>query len=216
LTGPLISFKLHSDLLLLRSVISYTTFHLGQDDTVYAEHRHVPLKLLDRPPSSPSRFDLKTRIYRSQSQYQLRSPSEPILSRPKSPISLFEVVHRPPSQNTSRLYRQTTDLTSTFKSSSLREIKNQQQQQSNEQKLIRPQTVPTVPTTYEVKRGGKIYKVVVGYVSPFTSPLQRTELHLKTDGEVDLILRKLKQQQDQQRASKPQVWVGLSPQSTLK
>ncbi|CAM4852241.1 unnamed protein product, partial [Rotaria magnacalcarata] len=38
----------------------------------------------------------------------------------------------------------------------------------------------TAPTTYEVKRGGKIYKVVVGYVSPFTSPLQRQELHLKT------------------------------------
>ena len=187
---------------------------LGQDDTVYAEHRPVPLKLTDRPPSSPSRFDLKTRLLRSQSQYQIHSSTETISTRPKSPISLFEVVHRSPSQNNLRLHRQNTDLTSTFKSSSFREEKSQQQ--FNEQRSARPQTVPTTPTTYEVKRGNKIYKVVVGYVSPFTSPLQRKELHLKTDREVDLVMQKIKQQQEKQRASKPQVWLELPSQSALK
>jgi hypothetical protein len=130
-------------------------------------------------------------------------------TRRTSPISQFEIIRRPPSQNHSRLYRQNTDIVSTFKSSSLREEKSFNEQRSPS----RPQTVPTAPTTYEVKRGGKIYKVVVGYVSPFTSPLQRKELHLKTDGEVDLVMQKLKQQQEKQRASKPQVWLELPSQS---
>jgi len=189
-----------------------TFFCLGQDDTVYAEHRPVPLKLTDRPPSSPSRFDLKTRLYRSQSQYQIRPSAESVPDRSEIPINRFEVIHRPPSQNLVRLFRQNTDLTAKFKSSSFREDKTQQQQ-SDKQKLVRPQTVPT---TYEVKRGSKIYKVIIGYVSPFTNPLQRKELHLKTDGEVDLVMQQIKQQQEKQRASKPQVWLGLPPQSTLK
>jgi len=173
------------------------------------------LKLNARPPSSPSRFDLKTRLYRSQSQYQIRPSTESVPDRSELPINRFEIVHRPPSQNLVRLFRQNTDLTANFKSSSFREDKIQQQQ-SDKQKLVRPQTVPTAPTTYEVKRGSKIYKVIVGYVSPFTSPLQRKELHLKTDGEVDLIMQQIKQQQEKQRASKPQLWLGLPPQSTLK
>ncbi|CAF4209340.1 unnamed protein product [Rotaria sp. Silwood2] len=185
----------------------------SKDDTVYAEHRPVPLTLIDRPPSSPSRFDLKTRIFRSQSQRHVCPPTESVQTDSKSPRSLFEVVHRPPSQNHNQLNRQNTDLSSTFKSSSFKEDKNQPQQQFNKPKLSRPQTVPT---TYEVKRGGKVYKVVVGYVSPFTSPLQRQELHLKTDGEVDLVIQQIKQQQEQQRASKPHVWLGLPPSSTLK
>jgi hypothetical protein len=191
--------------------------YLGQDDTVYAEHRPVPLNMLDRPPSSPSRFDLKTRLFRSQSQYQIRSPPESVSPRSKSPISLFEIVHRPPSRNHVRLPRQNTDLVSTFKASSLREDRSQQQQQQHPQLRFKEQKPPprpqTVPTTYEVKRGGKIYKVVVGYVSPFTSPLQRKELHLKTDGEVELVIKKIKQQQEKQRASKPQVWLELPSQS---
>jgi hypothetical protein len=195
---------------------TFFCFCLGQDDTVYAEHRPVPLKLINRPPSSPSRFDLKTRLYRSQSQYQIRTPVESIPDRLETPINLFEVVHRPPSQSLVRLHRQNTDLTAKFKSSSFREDKTQQKEQSDKQKLIRPQTVPTAPTTYEVKRGSKIYKVIVGYVSPFTSPLQRKELHLKTDREVDLVMQKIKQQQEKQQTSKPQLWLGLSPQSTLK
>ncbi|CAF3324694.1 unnamed protein product [Rotaria socialis] len=185
----------------------------SKDDTVYSEHRPIPLKLADRPPSSPSRFDLKTRIFRSQSQYHMRSAQEVTPTRPRSPVSMFEIVHRPPSQINSRLNRQTSELSSTFKSPSLKEDNNSQQQQINQPKPPRPQTVPT---TYEVKRGGKIYKVVVGYVSPFTSPLQRQELHLKTDGEVDLVIQKIKQQQEQQRLSKPHVWLGLPPTSTLK
>jgi hypothetical protein len=193
-------------------------FCLGQDDTVYSEHRPIPIKLTDRPPSSPSRFDLKTRLYRPQSQYQIHPPVESIPDRSESKISLFEIVHRPPSHNHVQLPRQNIDLTAKFKSSSFQEEKTQQkqQQQLNKQKPARPQTVPTAPTIYEVKRGSKIYKVVVGYVSPFTSPLERQELHLKTDGEVDLITQKIKQQQEKQRASKPQVWIGLPSQSTLK
>jgi hypothetical protein len=186
-------------------------FYLGQDDTVYTEHHPIPLKLIDRPPSSPSRFDLK-KLYRSQSQYQIHQPVQ------SESTKLFEIVHRSPSQSHIRLRRHKSDLTAKFKSSSFQEEKpQQQQQQSDKQKQTRPQTVPTVPATYEVKRGGKIHKVIVGYVSPFTSPLQRKELHLKTDGEVDLVTKQIKQQQEKQRASKPQVWLGLSPsQLTLK
>ncbi|CAF0745649.1 unnamed protein product [Rotaria sp. Silwood1] len=185
----------------------------SKDDTVYAEHRPVPLTLIDRPPSSPSRFDLKTRIFRSQSQHYVSPPTESVSTHSKSPKSLFEIVHRPPSQNRTQLNRQNTDLSSTFKSSSFKEDKNQSQQQFNKPKLSRPQAVPT---TYEVKRGGKVYKVVVGYVSPFTSPLQRQELHLQTDGQIDLVIQQIKQQQERQRASKPHVWLGLPPSSTLK
>ncbi len=187
---------------------------IGQDDTVYAEHRPPPIKLLDRPPSSPSRFDLKTRLYRSQSQYQSRPSVESIPDAVESPTTLFEIVHRPPSRNHVRLSRQNTDLLGAFRSSFFRED-DKANEQLNKQRLVRPQTVPTAPTIYEVKRGSKIYKVVVGYVSPFTSPLQRKELHLKTDGEVDVVLQEIKKQQEKQRASKPQVWLGVpSPQST--
>lgn len=189
------------------------SFSSGQDDTVYAEHRHVPLKMTDRPPSSPSRFDLKTRIFRSHSQHQFQPPSEPAPTRPKSPVSLFEVVHRPPSQNHPRLYRQQTDLSPKFKSASFQEDKYQPMPS---QKLVRPETVPTTPTTYQVKRGGKIYKVVVGYVSPFTSPMQRNELHLKTEGEVDVIMKQIQQQQEKQRTSTRQAWLGPTSQSILK
>lgn len=185
----------------------------GKDDTVYAEHRPTPLKLADRPPSSPSRFDLKTRIYRSQSQRQMRTPVDLTPTGSKSSVSMFEVVHRPPSQTHIQLHRQNTDTALIFKSPSMKEQERKASQQINQQKIIRPQSVPS---TYEVKRGGKVYKVVVGYVSPFTSPLQRQELHLKTDGEVDTIIQKIKQQQEQQRLSKPHIWLGLPPTSMLK
>lgn len=186
--------------------------YLGQDDTVYAEHRPIPLKLTDRPPSSPSRFDLKTRLYRSQSQHQLYSSIQTVPEPPETPMNRFDIVHRPPSQSHVRFYRQNTDLPSTLKSSSFVDEKTYQTQLIK-QKFVRPQTVPT---TYEVKRGSKIYKVIVGYVSPFTSPLQRKELHLKTNGEVDQVVKQIKDQQEKQRTSKPQVWLGLPPQSTLK
>lgn len=176
------------------------------------------MKLAERPPSSPSRFDLKTRHYRSQSQHQMYSLIEKTPEPPETPIGLFEIVHRPPSQNHVRFSRQNTDIPSiSFKSSSFIDEKTyqkQQQQLNNKQKLLRPQTaIPSVPTTYEVKRGSKIYKVIVGYVSPYTSPLQRKELHLKTDGEVNTVIKQIKEQQEKQRASKPQVWLGLSPEN---
>lgn len=183
---------------------------------MYAEHRPAPLNLIERPPSSPSRFDLKTRTLRSQSQNRSDPPPREAMSAPpKSSLSLFEIVHRPPSRCHTRLQRENTNFQPTFKASFLREDKTQlelqaqtqPQIQSDEQKSLKTQSV--VPKTYEVKRGGKVYKVVVGYVSPFTSPLQRQELHLKTDGEVDLIIQKIKKQQEKQRLSKPQVWLGL-------
>jgi hypothetical protein len=140
---------------------------------------------------------------------------KPTSNRAASPLNLFEIVHRPPSQNHLHLSRPNLDpTTATFKSPSFQEDKKVLQQ-INQSKPARPQTVPTAPTTYEVKRGGKIYKVIVGYVSPFTSPLQRKELHLKTDGEVDSVIKKIRQQQEKQRASKPQLWLGLPSQSTL-
>ena len=177
------------------------------------------MKLIDRPPSSPSRFDLKTRLFCSQSQYQIRSHAEPAPGPAESASNLFEIVHRPPSQNHVRFPRQTLDPTTKFKSASLQfEKKGQElQTQFNPPRPPRPQIgPPPTPTTYEVKRGSKIYKVIVGYVSPFTSPLQRKELHLKTDGEVDVVLKQIREQQEKQRASKPQVWLGLPPQSALK
>ena len=201
------------DLLKMRRSRTPVFFCSGQDDTVYAEHRHVPLKMTDRPPSSPSRFDLKTRLFRSNSQHQFRPVSEPAPARPKSPVSLFEVVHRPPSQNHPRLYRPQTDGSPKFKSAS---FQNDKYQPLPSQRPPRPETVPNTPTTYQVKRGGKIYKVVVGYVSPFTSPLQRNELHLKTEGEVDLIMKQIQQQQEKQRAGVRQVWLGPESQSFLK
>jgi hypothetical protein len=141
---------------------------------------------------------------------------KPTPDRAASPLSLFEIVHRPPSQSHhAPLSRQHIDQSTVkFKSPSFQEEKSILQQ-SNQSKPPRPQSVPTTPTTYEVKRGGKLYKVIVGYVSPFTSPLQRKELHLKTDGEVDLVIKKIQQQQEKQRASKPQVWLGLSSQTIL-
>ena len=186
-------------------------YHVGQDDTVYAEHRPMPLTLIDRPPSSPSKFDLKTRLQRSQSQYQVRSSTKATPDRVTSPLSLFEIIHRPPSQTPLPMHRSHIDIDQPigkFKSSSFQEDKTVLQQT----KPFRPQTVPTVPTTYEVKRGGKIYKVIVGYVSPFTSPLQRKELHLKTDTEVESVVQKIREQQEKQRASKPHVWLGLPSQ----
>jgi hypothetical protein len=191
-------------------------FHLGQDDTVYAEHRPIPLKLLDRPPSSPSRFDLKTRHFRSQSLYQMRPSIEPIPEPSKSPINLFAVVHRPPSQNHLKLPQKNAARASRFKSLSFQIQKTPPEALYNPPKPPRPQTVPTTPVTYEVKRGNKIYKVIVGYVSPYTSPLQRKELHLKTEKEVNVVMQEIKQQQEKQRASKPQVWLGLPPPSKLK
>ena len=189
-------------------------FFLGKDDTLYAEHRPVPIKLMDRPPSSPSRFDLKTRIIRSKSQHYTLPSSATTSTHPKDSQALFEVTHRPPSKIHVRLSRQNTDLIPSFKSSPLQEAINQQQ--PNEQRSSRPLTASTTPTTYDVKRGGKVYTVIVGYVSPFTSPLQRQELHLKTDGENDLIIQQIKQQQEKQRLSKRQIWRGLSSASTLK
>jgi hypothetical protein len=187
-------------------------YYVGQDDSVYAEHRPMPLTLIDRPPSSPSRFDLKTRLHRSQSQYQIRPSTKSTPDRVASPLSLYEIIHRPPSQTPLPMHRSHIDQSIVkFKSSSFQEDKTVLQL-SNQPKPFRPQTVPTVPTTYEVKRGGKIYKVIVGYVSPFTSPLQRKELHLKTDGEVQSVVKKIQEQQEKQRASKPQVWLGLPTQ----
>ncbi len=181
---------------------------LGQDDTVYREHRHVQLPLANRPPSSPSRFDLKTRVARPPSQSAYHAHFEPPPTSVPSRTSLFEIVHRPPSQNKIRPHRISTAPVSISKSSSF----NQQPQSSLEQKP-RPRTTSALirqpPQTYEVKRGNKIYKVVVGYVSPFTSPLQRQELHLKTDGQIDGVMEQIKQQQIQQRASQPHVWLGL-------
>lgn len=188
---------------------------LGQDDTVYAEHRPMPLTLIDRPPSSPSKFDLKSRMYRSSSQHQLRSPTSAVPEPSELPLSLFEVVHRAPSRNLNRLPRQNSDPANGFKSGSF-QLDTKTKQSSEPPRLSRPITAPTAPVTYEVKRGGKIYKVIVGYVSPYTSPLQRTELHLKTDGEVDKVIKQIREQQEKQRASKPQIWLGLSQQSTLK
>jgi hypothetical protein len=80
------------------------------------------------------------------------------------------------------------------------------------QRSCRPTSGPATPTMYQVKRGGKIYKVVVGYVSPFTSPLERNDLHLQTEGEIDAVVTKIKQQQDQQRKLR----LKSAPQSTLK
>ena len=178
----------------------------------------------NRPPSSPSRFDLKTRIFRSQSHSLFseyltppstatappppppQSASQPTrpeappslpVPRPKSPVSLFEVVHRPPSQSQTRLLqRQHTAPTLSYKSSSFVEEKSSAMPGP---RPARPDTVPSTPTTYQVKRGGKIYKVVVGYVSPFTSPLQRNDLHLKTEGEIEGIVKQIREQQHQQR-----------------
>ena len=170
------------------------------------------MTLTDRPPSSPSRFDLKTRLFRSQSQFHTRLSKDSLPTPPETPISLFDIVHRPPSQNNVRIYRQNTGITLTFQSSANKDEKPHLLP-STEQRPPRPQTVPT---SYEVKRGNKVYKVVVGYVSPFTSPLQRKELHLKTDGEMNLVIQRIKQQQDEQRASKPQVWLGVPSQPALK
>ena len=89
---------------------------LGKDDTLYAEHRPVKLKLNERPPSSPSRFDLKTRIHRSQSQHQDFIPQKIVSDRPKSPVSLFQVIHRPPSQSHTRLSRPNTAFVPNIKS----------------------------------------------------------------------------------------------------
>ena len=136
-------------------------------------------------------------------------------SPPETLLNYFEVVHRPPSQKSIRLPRQNTDLTSQFRSDSIQLTKTP----SSTEPIIHParrQTVSNVPTIYEVKRGSKIYKVVVGYVSPYTSPLQRKELHLKTDHENDLMKKQLIEQQDKQRASKPHLWTGLSDQSASK
>jgi hypothetical protein len=174
-------------------------FCLGQDDSVYAEHRCVPLKMTDRPPSSPSRFDLKTRLLRSQSLFQSCSPilTSTTVSSLKPPANLFEVIHRPPSQHQSRLLdRQTTDPSLSLKASLFTE---KTLPLSAGTKTTRPESVPSTPTSYQVKCGGKIYKVVVGYVSPFTSPLQRNDLHLKTDEEVDIMVKQIKQEQDKQR-----------------
>lgn len=175
----------------------------------------MPLTLIDRPPSSPSRFDLKTRMYRSSSQHQILPPTTTVPEPSEPPVGLFEVVHRAPSRIQTRLPRQHTDPTNAFKSASF-QIDTKTKQTSEPPRSFRPITAPTAPVTYEVKRGGKIYKVIVGYVSPFTSPLQRTELHLKTDGEVDKVIKQIRDQQEKQRASKPQVWLGLPQQSTLK
>ena len=175
----------------------------------------MPLTLIDRPPSSPSRFDLKTRLYRSNSQHQIRPPSSADPEPAEPPLSLFEIIHRSPSRNLTRLPRQNADPTIAFKSASF-QIETKPKQSSEPPRPPRPTTAPTAPVTYEVKRGGKLYKVIVGYVSPFTSPLQRTELHLKTDGEVDVVIKKIREQQEKQRTSKPQLWLGLPPQSTLK
>ncbi|CAF0829139.1 unnamed protein product [Adineta steineri] len=189
----------------------------SQDDTIYSEHRPVPLKMTDRPPSSPSRFDLRRRMASSQSQFYTRPPSASDLTSTNTSISRFEIIHRPPSQNRIHISQTNTDVSSIFKSSSLDEEKVQllqpQQQKPDKPRLIRPRTSTTIPT-YEVKRGSKIYKVVVGYVSPYTSPLQRKELNLKTDGEIDLIFKQIKKQQEIQRASQQQIWLGLSPQPT--
>ncbi|CAF4248851.1 unnamed protein product, partial [Adineta steineri] len=188
----------------------------SQDDTIYSEHRPVPLKMTDRPPSSPSRFDLRKRMASSQSQFYTRPPSASDLTSTNTSISRFEIIHRPPSQNRIHISQTNTDVSSIFKSSSLDDEKVQllqPQQKPDKPRLIRPRTSTTIPT-YEVKRGSKIYKVVVGYVSPYTSPLQRKELNLKTDGEIDLIFKQIKKQQEIQRASQQQIWLGLSPQPT--
>jgi len=183
---------------------------LGQDDTVYAEHRPAPLKMMDRPPSSPSRFDLRRRMSSSQSQFYTGPPAETVPICTNTPLSRFDIVHRPPSRNRVYLSPRNTDITSVSKPFFFGEEKTQQ---PTEKKVPRPRTSPPIPT-YEVKRGSKIYKVVVGYVSPFTSPLQRTELNLKTDGEVDIVIQQIKQQQEIDRANKQQIWLGLPPQST--
>lgn len=175
----------------------------------------MPLTLIDRPPSSPSRFDLKTRLYRPNSQHQIRPSTAANAEPAEPPLSLFEVIHRSPSRNLTRLPRQNSDPTVAFKSASF-QIETKAKQTSEPARPARPITAPTAPVTYEVKRGGKLYKVIVGYVSPFTSPLQRTQLHLKTDGEVDVVIKTIQEQQEKQRTSKPQLWLGLPPQSTLK
>ena len=51
---------------------------------------------------------------------------------------------------------------------------------------------------------------MVGYVSPYTSPLQRNELFLKTNDQMNVIMGQIKHQQERQRATKSHLPVGLS------
>ena len=158
--------------------------------------------MTERPPSSPSRFDLKTRIFRSQSQSRLVSQTDTQVTRPKSPVALFEIVHRPPSQNFQRIHRQPSNPSISINPTTIIDDKSLINQLINRPKLER---APSTPTIYQVKRGGKIYKVVVGYVSPHTSPMERNDLHLKTEGETDQIVKQLKKQQEKQRTIQSQI-----------
>ncbi|CAF0893544.1 unnamed protein product [Adineta ricciae] len=177
----------------------------SQDDTVFAEHRPTPLKITSRPPSSPSRFDLRKHMASTESIFYTRPPTEVASLPPNAPLSRFDIIHRPPSHIRVRSSPRHVEVTSSPLKLSASDEDNFQQAP----KPIRPRTSPPIPT-YEVKRGGKIYRVVVGYVSPHTSPLQRRALHLKTNEELDTVFKQIKQQQNIQRATKQQIWMGLS------
>lgn len=166
------------------------------------------MKIGERPPSSPSRFDLKTRINRTQSHNRSLPVSDRIPNkRPTSPSTMFEVVHRPPSQVVRHLTRQPSDP-----SLHLKPPTDFDDKLSSSQSVLRSrlEKAPATPTIYQVKRGGKIYKVVVGYVSPFTSPMERNELHLKTQTENEQIIKNIQKQQEKQRTNTSQ-FVSLGP-----
>ncbi|UJR33079.1 hypothetical protein I4U23_020538 [Adineta vaga] len=183
----------------------------SQDDTVCSEHHPIPLKIADRPPSSPCRFDLRKHMASTDSLFYTEPSVETVRLPPNAPLSRFDIIHRPPSRIRVRSSPRNFDVTTPLKSSPIDEDKPQQQ--INQPRPIRPRTSPPIPT-YEVKRGSKIYKVVVGYVSPHTSPLHRRELHLKTNEELDVVFKQIKKQQEVQRANTQQVWILTSPQST--
>ena len=183
-------------------------FRLGQDDTVYAERAHMTLRLADRPPSSPSRFDLKTRVSRVQSQSQCRLSTDSTVRNTDTPIHRFEIVHRLPSRNHAAVYHRTTHSSLSFRSAPLPDEKHAMPTENRPPP--RPQTVPSVPTSHDLPRSGTLLKVMVGYVSPYTSPLQRNELFLKTNDQMNVIMEQIKHQQERQRATRSHLSAGLS------